>query len=72
MNATEAKSYVEANWHILKGEAKKRWGQLTHNDLEEVSGSHEKLVGLLMKKLHWTKEKSQEEVKNFYEKAKGH
>jgi uncharacterized protein YjbJ (UPF0337 family) len=36
---------MEANWKQLRGKVKEKWGRLTDDDLEEISGSREKLEG---------------------------
>ena len=37
-------------WNELKGEALKTWGNLTHNELDQVAGDAKKLEGLLQQK----------------------
>lgn len=55
MNTTELKG----NWHELKGKLKKKYADLTDDDLLYAEGKEEELYGKLQVKLG----KSKEEVK---------
>jgi uncharacterized protein YjbJ (UPF0337 family) len=61
---------LKGKWSELKGEAKKKWGKLTDDDLMVISGHKEKLVGVLQAKYGYAKEKAEEEYKSFLEKHK--
>jgi uncharacterized protein YjbJ (UPF0337 family) len=41
---------VEGNWRQLKGKAKQQWGKLTDDELEEIAGHKEELVGKLQER----------------------
>ncbi len=60
----------KGKWSELKGEAKKKWGKLTDDDLMVISGQKEKLVGVLQTKYGYAKEKAEEEYKAFLDKQK--
>jgi uncharacterized protein YjbJ (UPF0337 family) len=36
----------KGNWRQFKGEVKKKWGQLTDNDLVEAEGDYDKFLGV--------------------------
>ena len=38
------------NWNQIKGKVKQRWGQLTDDELSEVEGHFDQLVGLVQQK----------------------
>ena len=40
----------EGKWKQFKGEIKRQWGQFTDDDLLQIEGSHDKLVGKLLKR----------------------
>jgi len=61
---------LKGKWNELKGEAKKKWGKLTDDDLMVISGQKEKLVGVLQAKYGYPKEKAEEEYKAFLDKHK--
>ena len=56
---------LKGKWSEMKGEAKKKWGKLTDDDLMVISGQKEKLVGVLQTKYGYAKEKAEEEYKSF-------
>lgn len=41
---------VVGNWNLLKGKVKQRWGQLTDDELQEVEGNYDQLIGLVQQK----------------------
>jgi len=55
----------KGKWKEIKGSVKEQWGNLTDNDLTEIEGKQEKLVGLLQSKYGYSKDKAEEEYKKF-------
>lgn len=55
----------KGKWMQLKGSVKERWGQLTDDDLDRVSGSAEQLIGRLQERYGYAKDKAQREVDDF-------
>lgn len=49
-------------WKQMRGEGKEWWGQLTDDDLEQVDGKCDKLVGLLQERYGYAREKAEEEI----------
>jgi uncharacterized protein YjbJ (UPF0337 family) len=49
----------------MKGEAKIQWGKLTDDDLEQVNGNAEKLVGRIQERYGYAREKAAKEVEQF-------
>ena len=41
------KDQVLGKWHELKGAAKAQWGKLTDDDVDQVEGPIEKLIGII-------------------------
>lgn len=60
----------EGMWKQLKGSAKETWGELTDDDLTEISGKVEKLTGKLQERYGWSKEKADSEVERFVQNAR--
>jgi uncharacterized protein YjbJ (UPF0337 family) len=56
---------LKGKWNELKGEVKIHWGKLTDNDLMEISGESDKLIGALQTKYGYSKEKAESEYKTF-------
>lgn len=57
---------LEGKWKQLKGEAKAKWGRLTDDELDQIEGNAEKLVGLLQERYGYQREKAKEEVDAFF------
>lgn len=54
---------LRGKWKQVRGQIRAWWGKLTDNDVEEIGGRWEKLVGLLQEKYGYTREYAEEEVK---------
>ncbi len=59
------KDILKGHWKEIKGEAKKKWGNLTDDDLLEIEGAEEKLIGKLQKKYGYARERAEKEYENF-------
>ena len=65
---------LKGQWREIKGEVKAKWGKLTDDDLTEVEGMEEKLLGLLQKRYGYARDKAEQEYKEFmvrYDKPVG-
>jgi len=60
----------KGKWKELKGSVKEKWGDLTDDEITEVEGKTEKLVGILQAKYGYSKDKAQEEYNKFMEDNK--
>ena len=47
---------LQGNWHEIKGAVKKKWGQLTDQDLTTTEGNTERLIGLIQRKTGETRD----------------
>jgi uncharacterized protein YjbJ (UPF0337 family) len=56
---------LKGQWKEIKGEVKQKWGKLTDDDLTQIEGKEEQLLGLLQKRYGYAKEKAEEEYKEF-------
>ena len=59
---------IKGKWKQLGGRIKERWGNLTDDDLDVAEGHSEYLEGKLQERYGWTKERAQEEVRDFSSK----
>lgn len=46
----------------VQGQIRAWWGQLTNDEVEEIGGKTEKLLGLLQEKYGYSRERAEEEV----------
>ena len=60
---------VEGNWNILKGKIKEKWGELTDDELTEIDGKKDQLIGKLQAKYGYAKEKAEEEYAKWEKEA---
>lgn len=56
---------IEGKWNQLKGSAKAKWGELTDNDLEEIEGNAEKLMGKLQERYGIEREEAKRRVEEW-------
>jgi uncharacterized protein YjbJ (UPF0337 family) len=60
---------IEGKWKQLKGSAKQQFGKLTDDDLEQISGKRDILVGKLQERYGIVKEQAQKEADEWYATA---
>ena len=63
------KDILQGKWLEIKGSVKVNWGRLTDNDLGEIAGKGEILLGLLQKKCGYIKDKAEPAYKDTVELA---
>jgi uncharacterized protein YjbJ (UPF0337 family) len=59
---------LKGDWNIVKGKVKENWGKLTDDDLTEVQGKKDQLLGKLQKRYGWAKEKAEQEFSTWEKK----
>jgi uncharacterized protein YjbJ (UPF0337 family) len=59
---------VEGNWKQIKGKAKQMWADLTDDDLENIAGKRQELVGRLQAKYGLAKEKAEQQIDEWIRK----
>ena len=52
-------------WKQVRGQVKETWGKLTDDELDEIDGKREKLVGKLQEKYGWTRMEAESELDKF-------
>ena len=67
--STQAK--VMGNWNQLKGKVKQRWGQLTDDELQEVEGNIDQLIGLVQQKTGEARQQIERVIAKLNEDAGG-
>ncbi len=53
---------IKGNWNQIKGSLKKKYGELTDDDLKYVEGEEDKLLGRLQEKTGKSKEELSREI----------
>ena len=55
---------AEGKWKQIKGSLKTWWGKLTDDDVEQISGSWDKLVGKVQERYGYNREQAEKECKH--------
>ncbi len=53
---------MKGKWKQVKGSAKNKWGDLTDDDLQQVEGNRDKLVGKVQEKYGMARSEAEREV----------
>lgn len=56
---------MEGKWKQLKGEVKRQWGKLTDDELDQIEGNKDKLVGLVQERYGYARDRAAQEVDEF-------
>ncbi|EIJ36447.1 CsbD family protein [Thiothrix nivea] len=64
-------NYIEANWHQVKGKVREKFGKLTDDDMLEVAGRIETLVGKLQERYDISTEEAEQMVTGLHLDADG-
>jgi len=59
------KDIIEGKWRQLKGQIKTRWGKLRDDDLDELEGNRDYLVGKVQERYGLAKDQAEKEVREF-------
>lgn len=54
---------LKGKWKQLKGNMRKMWGKLTDDDVDQINGSYETLVGKIQERYGHTREAAEKECK---------
>ncbi len=53
---------IEGNWKQFKGSALKTWGELTGDELDQIEGDRQKLVGKIQERYGIAKDAAEKQV----------
>lgn len=56
---------VSGNWKELKGKLRSKWAKLTDDDLENIAGKKDVLLGRLQQRYGFHKERAERELDDF-------
>jgi uncharacterized protein YjbJ (UPF0337 family) len=57
---------LKGKWQQLKGEAKVQWGKLTDDDLDQIEGNTEKLIGKVQERYGYARDRAEQEVDSWF------
>ncbi|WP_426348605.1 CsbD family protein [Alloiococcus sp. CFN-8] len=55
------KDILKGKWNQYKGEAKKKWGEFTDDELDQLNGERDIIVGKIQEKYGKSKEEAERE-----------
>jgi len=53
---------LQGKWKQMKGEVKQWWGKMTDDEIDQIGGSYDKLVGKLQEKYGYTRDQAEKEI----------
>jgi len=56
---------LEGNWKQVKGQVQQKWGKLTDDELDQIAGRREELVGRIQERYGQEKDAVRKEVNAF-------
>lgn len=63
------KDLFKGKWNEFKGKVKEQWGRLTDDEIAQINGKREQLLGKLQTKYGYAKDKAEEELARFEKKC---
>lgn len=64
------KDIFKGKWNQFKGDMKQEWGKLTDDDIDQVEGSWDKMVGKLQERYGWEKDKAEKELNRRFDEER--
>ena len=62
---------LQGRWNQIKGEIRIRFGKLTDNDVAEIQGHAEKMIGKLQERYGYKREQAEKELNDFLNTSPG-
>lgn len=56
---------VEGKWKQFRGAVKEKWGKLTDDDLDVISGKREKLAGKIQERYGITRDEAERQIESW-------
>jgi len=53
---------VRGNWKQFKGEVKEQWGKLTDDELDQIEGKRDKLIGRIQERYGIAKAEAERQI----------
>ena len=59
---------LKGKWTQVKGDVRHKWGKLTDDDITQIQGDTEKMIGKLQERYGWAREQAHKELDDFLNK----
>lgn len=60
---------LEGNWKMLRGRIREKWGDLTDDEIDQIAGKWDRLVGMLQAKYGYTENEAEWQIDEFLKHA---
>jgi uncharacterized protein YjbJ (UPF0337 family) len=60
---------LKGKWLQMKGEVRRQWGKLTDDDVSQIEGSSEKLIGKLQERYGYAQDQAEREYNAWIKQA---
>ena len=62
------KMTLKGNWRQIKGKVKERWGELTDDDIDQIEGETDQLIGAIQKRYGASLDDARREVEEWQQR----
>ena len=62
---------LRGRWNQLKGDIRTRWGKLTDDDMTQIQGEAEKMIGKLQERYGYKRDQAEKELNEFLNTRSG-
>jgi uncharacterized protein YjbJ (UPF0337 family) len=56
---------LKGQWKQLRGQIKETWGELTDDEIDQIEGRRDRLIGKLQEKYGYTRQEAEDRVNAF-------
>ena len=56
---------IEGNWKQFKGKVKEAWGDLTDDEIDQIAGKRDVLIGKIQERYGIEKDEAERRIKDF-------
>jgi uncharacterized protein YjbJ (UPF0337 family) len=56
---------LEGQWKQLRGQIREKWGELTDDEVDQIAGRRDRLIGMLQEKYGYTRQEAEDRVNAF-------
>jgi uncharacterized protein YjbJ (UPF0337 family) len=65
MGGVPNRDVLMGKWKQFRGRVREEWGKLTDNQIDQINGDYDRLIGVLQENYGYTREKAMQEADRF-------
>ncbi len=62
MSTPDYRDVLMGKWKQLRGQVREEWGKLTDDQIDQINGNYDRLVGVLQENYGYTHQRAEEEA----------